>query len=62
VAFSSRRARELALEDREVGLESLRQVYDGTEFSAKHVAAAKAIASREREREAAAKTNGGDRI
>ena len=44
VTFSSKRARELALEHREVHVEHLRKLTGGSKFSAKHVAGAVAIA------------------
>jgi len=56
VVFSSKRARELALEKRAVTLERLRKVHGGSRFSAAHVTEAVTVANRELQREAERKT------
>ena len=48
VTFSSKRAREMALEHREIHVEHLRKLTGGSKFSAKHVARAIAIARQQR--------------
>ena len=54
VVFSSKRAKELAVENRDVHVTHLRELTGGNKFTAKHVALAMGMAQQERERQAVA--------